>query len=129
MRKVAIVPEAIFRLDNLKYMLREEMVAESVKQILDGLSSFKDLKGDLLDVFGIPAEEPTPPQGTLEELEHFRKDMQMTRGWGERSSGEKIEVFHHFFIFVYVWNPNQLYHRLQYLVHKLLIPTFRRQFS
>lgn len=38
-------------------------------------------KGDLLDVYGTPAEEPTPPQRTPEELERFRKDMQMTREW------------------------------------------------
>lgn len=40
MRKVAIAAGAISRFDNPRYTLQEEMVAESVKQILDDLPDF-----------------------------------------------------------------------------------------
>ncbi len=44
-------------------------------------------KGDLLDVYGTPAEEPKPPKRTEEELERFRKDMESTRAWVRKRFG------------------------------------------
>ena len=44
-------------------------------------------KGDLLDVYGTPAEEPKPPKRTEEELKRFRKDMELTRAWVRKRFG------------------------------------------
>ncbi|MEM3626854.1 MAG: Zn-ribbon domain-containing OB-fold protein [Candidatus Bathyarchaeia archaeon] len=44
-------------------------------------------KGDLLDVYATPAEAPTPPKRTDEELALFRKDMELTRAWVREKFG------------------------------------------
>ena len=49
----------------------------------------KDSKGDLLDVYGTPAEEPVPPKRTEEELKRFREDMDLTRAWVRKRFGSK----------------------------------------
>ena len=46
-------------------------------------------RGDLLDVYGTPAEEPVPPKRTEEELKRFRQDMELTRAWVKRTFGPK----------------------------------------
>ncbi|MDH5449096.1 MAG: Zn-ribbon domain-containing OB-fold protein [Candidatus Bathyarchaeota archaeon] len=46
-------------------------------------------KGDLLDVYGTPAEEPRGPKRTEEELKRFRADMELTREWVRRKFGSK----------------------------------------
>ncbi len=49
----------------------------------------KQPKGDLLDVFATPAEEPVAPNRTPEELKRFREDMEKTRAWVKKTFGEK----------------------------------------
>jgi hypothetical protein len=49
----------------------------------------KNPKGDLLDVYATPAEEPVPPKRTAEELERFREDMEKTRAWVKKTFGPK----------------------------------------
>jgi uncharacterized OB-fold protein len=44
-------------------------------------------KGDLLDVYATPAEEPVPPKRTPEELKRFREDMEATRAWVKKRFG------------------------------------------
>jgi hypothetical protein len=46
-------------------------------------------KGDLLDVFATPAEEPEAPKRTPDELKRFREDMEKTRAWVKTTYGEK----------------------------------------
>jgi hypothetical protein len=47
----------------------------------------KEPKGDLLDVYAIPAEEPKPPKRTDEELQRFREDMEKVRAWVKKTFG------------------------------------------
>jgi len=47
----------------------------------------KQARGDLLDVYATPAEEPKPPQRTPEELKRFRDDMEKTRAWVKKTFG------------------------------------------
>lgn len=49
----------------------------------------KDPKGDLLDVYATPAEEPVAPKRTPEELKRFREDMEKTRAWVKKTFGTK----------------------------------------
>jgi uncharacterized OB-fold protein len=49
----------------------------------------KQAKGDLLDVYATPAEEPKPPKRTPEELKRFREDMEKTRAWVKKTFGTK----------------------------------------
>jgi len=49
----------------------------------------KQPKGDLLDVYAIPAEEPVAPKRTPEELKRFREDMEKTRAWVKKTYGTK----------------------------------------
>jgi len=49
----------------------------------------KQVKGDLLDVYATPAEEPKPPKRTPEELKRFREDMEKTRAWVKKTFGTK----------------------------------------
>jgi hypothetical protein len=49
----------------------------------------KQPKGDLLDVYATPAEEPKPPKRTPEELKRFREDMEKTRAWVKKTFGPK----------------------------------------
>jgi hypothetical protein len=49
----------------------------------------KQPKGDLLDVYATPAEEPIPPKRTPEELKRFRADMELTRAWVKKAFGSK----------------------------------------
>jgi len=49
----------------------------------------KKPKGDLLDVYATPAEEPKPPKRTSEELKRFREDMEKTRAWVKKTFGTK----------------------------------------
>jgi uncharacterized OB-fold protein len=49
----------------------------------------KQPKGDLLDVYATPAEEPEPPKRTPEELRRFREDMEKTRAWVRKTFGTK----------------------------------------
>jgi len=49
----------------------------------------KQPKGDLLDVYATPAEKPTPPKRTPEELKRFREDMDKTRAWVKKNFGSK----------------------------------------
>jgi hypothetical protein len=49
----------------------------------------KEPKGDLLDVYATPAEEPKPPKRTPEELKRFREDMEKTRAWVKKTFGPK----------------------------------------
>ena len=49
----------------------------------------KQPKGDLLDVYATPAEEPIAPKRTPEELKRFREDMENTRAWVKKTFGEK----------------------------------------
>jgi hypothetical protein len=49
----------------------------------------KNPKGDLLDVYATPAEEPVPPKRTAEELKRFREDMEKTRAWVKKTFGPK----------------------------------------
>jgi len=49
----------------------------------------KEPKGDLLDVYATPAEEPVAPKRTTEELKRFREDMEKTRAWVEKTFGKK----------------------------------------
>jgi uncharacterized OB-fold protein len=49
----------------------------------------KQAKGDLLDVYATPAEEPKPPKRTTEELKRFREDMEKTRAWVKKTFGTK----------------------------------------
>jgi uncharacterized OB-fold protein len=49
----------------------------------------KQPHGDLLDVYGTPAEEPVPPKRTPEELKRFREDMERTRAWVKRTFASK----------------------------------------
>jgi uncharacterized OB-fold protein len=46
-------------------------------------------KGDLLDVYATPAEEPVAPKRTPEELKRFREDMEKTRAWVKKTFDEK----------------------------------------
>jgi len=49
----------------------------------------KKPRGDLLDVFATPAEKPVAPKRTPAETKRFREDMQRTREWVKKSSGDK----------------------------------------
>jgi len=49
----------------------------------------KDPKGDLLDIYGTPAEGPVPPKRTEEELNRLRTDMELTRAWVKKTFGAK----------------------------------------
>jgi uncharacterized OB-fold protein len=49
----------------------------------------KQPKGDLLDVYATPAEEPKPPKRTPEELKRFREDMEKTLAWVRKTFGQK----------------------------------------
>ncbi|MBX5327145.1 MAG: Zn-ribbon domain-containing OB-fold protein [Candidatus Bathyarchaeia archaeon] len=49
----------------------------------------KDAKGDLLDVYATPAEEPKAPKRTEAELKRFREDMDKTREWVKKTFGTK----------------------------------------
>jgi hypothetical protein len=49
----------------------------------------KQPKGDLLDVYATPAEEPVAPKRTPEELKRFREDMEKTRAWVKKTFGNK----------------------------------------
>ena len=49
----------------------------------------KQPKGDLLDVYATPAEEPVPPKRTPQELRRFREDMERTRAWVKKIIGQK----------------------------------------
>jgi hypothetical protein len=49
----------------------------------------KQPKGDLLDVYATPAEEPVAPKRTPEELKRFREDMDRTRAWVKKTFGQK----------------------------------------
>lgn len=46
-------------------------------------------KGDLLDVYATPAEEPKPPKRTPEELKRFKEDMEKTLAWVRKNFGPK----------------------------------------
>ncbi len=48
----------------------------------------KEPKGDLLDVYATPAEEPVPPKRTDEELQRFRDDMEKVRAWVKKTFGK-----------------------------------------
>jgi len=49
----------------------------------------KQPKGDLLDVYATPAEEPKAPKRTEAELKRFREDMDKTREWVKKTFGTK----------------------------------------
>jgi len=51
----------------------------------------KEAKGDLLDVYATPAEEPKAPKRTEAELKRFRADMDKTREWVKRTYGTKAK--------------------------------------
>jgi hypothetical protein len=53
------------------------------------VSIAKKPKGDLLDIYAVPAEEPVPPKRTPEELKRFREDMDRTRVWVKKTFGTK----------------------------------------
>ena len=51
----------------------------------------KEAKGDLLDVYATPAEEPKAPRRTEAELKRFREDMNKTREWVRKTYGAKTK--------------------------------------
>jgi uncharacterized OB-fold protein len=53
------------------------------------ISISKQPKGDLLDVYATPAEEPVAPKRTPEELKRFREDMEKTRAWVKKTFGSR----------------------------------------
>jgi uncharacterized OB-fold protein len=53
------------------------------------ISISKQPKGDLLDVYATPAEEPKAPKRSPEELIRFREDMEKTRIWVKKAFDDK----------------------------------------
>ena len=51
----------------------------------------REAKGDLLDVYATPAEEPKAPKRTEAELKRFREDMDKTREWVKKTYGTKTK--------------------------------------
>jgi hypothetical protein len=51
----------------------------------------KEAKGDLLDVYATPAEEPKAPKRTEAELKRFREDMDRTREWVRKTYGTETK--------------------------------------
>jgi hypothetical protein len=51
----------------------------------------EEAKGDLLDVYATPAEEPKAPRRTEAELKRFRDDMDKTREWVRKTYGAKTK--------------------------------------
>ena len=51
----------------------------------------KESRGDLLDVYATPAEEPKAPKRTEAELKRFREDMDKTREWVKKTYGTKTK--------------------------------------
>jgi hypothetical protein len=49
----------------------------------------KQPKGDLLDVYATPAEEPVPPKRTPEEAKRLKEDLDRTRAWVKKNFGPK----------------------------------------